>query len=167
MQNHKSPLITIVTVTLNCVRTLKSTIDSIKVIKDSEYGVEYIIIDGGSTDGTLDIILSNSNVIDKHISEKDSGVYSAMNKGIRIANGDFLIFLNGDDQFIPKNFLKSLTLLNNNSVDVFSFSCLTSDSKNNSFKLTPSLWKIFFYNSIPHPSTFIKYSVIKKYQYRV
>ena len=73
MPDPNSPIISIVTVTLNCVGTLKSTIDSIKIIKDSEYTIEYIIVDGGSSDGTLDIIHSNLNVIDKYVSKKDSG----------------------------------------------------------------------------------------------
>ncbi len=89
------PLITVVTVVYNHVKHLEEAIKS--VINQAYQNVEYIIIDGGSTDGTLDVIKKYEHVIDYWISEPDGGIYNAMNKGLNIASGDWLIFLGADD----------------------------------------------------------------------
>ena len=92
------PLISVVTVVYNGAETLGQTIRS---VTEQTYGnVEYVIIDGGSTDGTLDIIRKHEDKIDFWRSEPDGGIYDAMNKGIALATGDFLIFLGADDVFI-------------------------------------------------------------------
>lgn len=96
---NKLPKITIITPTFNCVTTIEDTIKS--VILQSYKNIEYLIIDGGSTDGTLEVIKSHQSVFPqiKYISEKDKGIYDAMNKGINLATGDYLYFLGGDDIF--------------------------------------------------------------------
>ncbi|MCM8833252.1 MAG: glycosyltransferase [Candidatus Omnitrophica bacterium] len=92
------PLISVITVVLNGERYLEETIQS--VINQTYPNVEYIIIDGGSTDGTLDIIKKYEDKIDYWVSEKDKGIYDAMNKGIRVASGEGLLFLNAGDFFV-------------------------------------------------------------------
>ena len=89
------PLITVITVVYNGVETLEDTIRS--VIEQTYNNVEHIIIDGGSTDGTLDILRKYDGEIDYWLSEKDAGIYDAMNKGIALANGDYIGMLNADD----------------------------------------------------------------------
>jgi len=89
------PLITVITVVLNGEKYLEETIQS--VINQTYPNVEYIIIDGGSTDGTLDIIKKYENYIDYWVSEKDKGIYDAMNKGVRLSMGGFLCFIGSDD----------------------------------------------------------------------
>lgn len=89
------PLISVVTVVYNASKTFEKTIKS--VINQTYNNVEYIVIDGGSTDGTLDIIEKYEDKIDYWISEEDKGIYDAMNKGIKIANGDWIYFLGADD----------------------------------------------------------------------
>jgi glycosyltransferase involved in cell wall biosynthesis len=89
------PLISVITVVLNGEKHLEEAITS--VIKQTYENVEYIIIDGGSTDGTLDIIRKYDDLIDFWISEKDSGLYNAMNKGITLSRGDFIGFVGSDD----------------------------------------------------------------------
>ena len=87
-------LFTLITVTLNSQKTILKTIDSINNQTYKEF--EYIVIDGGSSDSTLDLIKTN---LKKYIllSEKDKGIYSAMNKGIKLSNGKYVAFLNSDD----------------------------------------------------------------------
>lgn len=89
------PLISVVTVVYNGAETLEQTIRS--VLGQTYCNVEYVIIDGGSTDGTLDIIRKYEDKIDWWQSGPDGGIYDAMNKGISLATGDFLIFLGADD----------------------------------------------------------------------
>jgi len=89
--------ISIITVVRNEENTIEDTI--LSVINQTWQDIEYIIIDGKSTDKTLDIISKYKDKIASVISEPDSGIYNAMNKGIKIATGDFLIFLNGNDTF--------------------------------------------------------------------
>ncbi|WP_051179066.1 glycosyltransferase family 2 protein [Thermodesulfovibrio thiophilus] len=89
------PLITVITVVYNGAKYLEETI--LSVINQTYPNVEYIIIDGGSTDGTLDIIKKYEDYIDYWVSEKDKGIYDAMNKGIMCANGKWLLFVNIGD----------------------------------------------------------------------
>ncbi len=99
MSERKIPLISIVTVSLNSDKTIQRTIDSVK--KQTYKNIEYIIIDGGSIDNTLEIIKKNSSNITKWISEKDNGIYDAFNKGLNIFTGDYIGFLNSDDYLYP------------------------------------------------------------------
>lgn len=94
----KDPLITIITVCYNCINTIEQTIKSV-LVQDYEH-IEYIIIDGGSTDGTVEIIKKHSSQISKWISEPDKGIYDAMNKGIGMASGDWIHFRNSGDYFL-------------------------------------------------------------------
>jgi glycosyltransferase involved in cell wall biosynthesis len=95
----KFPLITVITIVYNGEHHLQQTIDS---VRDQNYGnLEYIVIDGGSSDRTLEIIKSNSDIISKWVSEKDRGVSDAFNKGISLAQGDLIGFINADDWYEP------------------------------------------------------------------
>jgi len=91
------PLISVITVVFNGAKYLEQTIQS--VINQTYDNVEYIVIDGGSTDGTLDIIKKYENKIDYWVSEKDKGIYYAMNKGIRLSNGELIGIINSDDWY--------------------------------------------------------------------
>ena len=96
-----SPLITVITVVLDGVVDLEGTITS--VINQSYNNIEYIVIDGGSTDGTLSIIKKYEDKINYWISETDNGIYDAMNKGVCLANGEWLCFMNSGDTFFNQN----------------------------------------------------------------
>ncbi len=92
-----NPKVSVITVSLNSAKTIERTIKS--VIDQGYDNLEYIIIDGGSTDGTIDIIKKYESFITYWISEPDEGVYYAMNKGLKTSTGDYVIFLNSDDYF--------------------------------------------------------------------
>ncbi len=97
------PKITIVTVVFNDIKNIASTIQS--VINQDYPNFEYIIIDGCSTDGTVDLIKKYDDKVDYWISECDEGIYDAMNKGICVATGDWIVFMNSGDKFHNDNVL--------------------------------------------------------------
>ena len=107
---ENKPLISIITVVFNGEKYLEETIQS--VINQTYSNVEYIIIDGGSTDGTIDIIKKYEDKIDYWVSEKDKGIYDAMNKGIDLATGDWQNFLNAGDSFVDNNVLEKIFTTN-------------------------------------------------------
>jgi glycosyltransferase involved in cell wall biosynthesis len=100
------PRISVITIVYNDVKHLEETI--LSVTEQTFDNIEYIIIDGGSTDGTLDVIKNHADKLSYWISEKDNGIYDAMNKGLRIASGDFVWFLNSGDQIHEKNTVEEL-----------------------------------------------------------
>ena len=97
--------ISVITICYNSEKTILNTINSVK--NQNYKNIEYIIIDGGSTDNTISII-NNSNSNHILISESDKGIYDAMNKGIKIASGDFITFLNSDDQYVDNNIINEV-----------------------------------------------------------
>lgn len=103
---NKNPLISIVTVVYNGEKYLEKTIQSI--INQTYKNIEYIIIDGGSSDGTLDIIKKYEDKISCFVSEKDEGIYDGMNKGIYKCTGDFVLFLNSGDLLSTFSVLEEL-----------------------------------------------------------
>jgi glycosyltransferase involved in cell wall biosynthesis len=100
------PLITVVTVVFNGAKFIDETIKS--VINQTYSNVEYLVIDGGSTDGTLDIIKKYEHVIDYWVSERDDGIYDAMNKGIKLSAGAWINFMNAGDSFLNVNVIQNI-----------------------------------------------------------
>ena len=103
-QNTQITLVSIITVVFNGEKYLEQTIRSIA--SQSYQNIEYIIIDGGSTDRTLDIIRQHEDTIDRWISESDRGLYDAMNKGIALATGEIIGILNSDDLYLENTVLE-------------------------------------------------------------
>ena len=116
--NCTHPIFSIITVTYNAGKVLENTI--LSVISQTYRNVEYIIVDGASKDNTLEIIGKYSKYISKMVSEPDKGLYDAMNKGIGMATGDYLCFLNAGDKFHDKETLQQIaeTLKNKDLPDV-------------------------------------------------
>ena len=109
MKNHTQgdcPLVSVVTVVYNDETHVESTI--LSVLNQTFQNIEYIIIDGGSKDATPSIINKYSDRLAFYISEKDNGVYDAMNKAIRVANGEWIIFMNSGDSFYEKETLEKV-----------------------------------------------------------
>lgn len=110
--------ITVITVCRNAASSLERTIDSVLGQTYSE--VEYILIDGASTDGTPDILRRYGSRISRIVSEPDSGVYDAMNKGIQLASGDYIIMMNAGDTFPATNTIeRSVEKMTDSTVDVY------------------------------------------------
>lgn len=113
-----TPLFSIVTVCYNAAGCIGRTLDSVREQRFNGY--EYIIVDGASTDGTLDIVAESGVRCDRIVSEPDRGIYDAMNKGIGLARGEYLIFLNaGDTFFADDTLLLASGLLKAELPDVF------------------------------------------------
>lgn len=100
MENQYKPLVSVITVVYNSINTLEQTIKS--VIQQSYTNIEYIIIDGGSTDGSVELIQKYAAHLSFWISEPDKGIYDAMNKGLRQVNGHLISLLNSDDWYEPQ-----------------------------------------------------------------
>lgn len=97
--------VSIITITFNAEKTIENTIQS--VITQTYKNIEYIVIDGKSTDNTLNIINKYSHQISKIISEKDNGLYDAINKGINLATGDVIALIHADDFYINNNIISN------------------------------------------------------------
>ncbi|MBW4612829.1 MAG: glycosyltransferase [Desmonostoc vinosum HA7617-LM4] len=110
------PIISIVTITYNRFEDLQTTFSS--VTSQTYKNIEYIVIDGGSQDGTVGFLRENHQSISYWVSEKDAGIYDAMNKGALAATGDWIIFMNSGDQFFAVDTLAQVAKYLDNSVDV-------------------------------------------------
>lgn len=117
IKRNNDILISIVTVVYNGADCLERTIKS--VISQTYKNIEYIIVDGASTDSTLDIIKKYENNIDYWISEKDHGIYDAMNKAAKVASGDFINFMNADDVILSVNAISDIVSSINNLEDLY------------------------------------------------
>jgi len=106
IQQQESPVFSIVTVCFNATKVLEQTI--LSVLNQTNNSIEYIIIDGGSTDGTLEIIRQYDAGIKYWISEPDNGLYDAMNKGLRVTTGTYIWFLNAGDILQHHNMVAEL-----------------------------------------------------------
>ena len=164
----RDPKISIITVAYNGQSTIKHTVES---VSSQDYSnVEYIVIDGASTDWTIDILDYCKDKIDYFISEEDNGIYDAMNKGILASTGDIIGILNSDD-FYPNNEVLSKVAKIIKDVDC---DCVYGDlvyvNKGDVSKIV-RYWKSGEFNMpklnngwmLPHPTFFVKKSVYKKY----
>lgn len=116
MSNISYPKVTVVTVVINAENVIEKTIQS--VIEQDYPNLEYIVVDGESQDRTKLIIQNYIHHIDKYISEPDRGIYDAMNKGAKLASGDWILYMNAGDWFYSTNSLSSLTNALNSDADV-------------------------------------------------
>lgn len=151
----------VITINYNNKEGLKRTVMSVVAQTSNEY--EFIIIDGGSTDGSLDIIKHYEQHITYWISEKDNGVYHAMNKGVAKSHGDYLIFMNSGDCFHAPNVLDAVNVYQE---DIICGKILKGNSKRPS---GPNREKITLVDlirgSLPHQAMFIKRGLLLGHPY--
>lgn len=150
----------IITPCLNARETIRETIES--VLQQRTAAVEYIIIDGGSTDGTLDIINEYADAIDVFISEPDDGISDAFNKGISLATGDYIGIINADDYYEP-GALQAISVIaeQHHTPDVIHGSLRYLPATGSHYVEHPNISRIFDYMSVFHPTLFIHRNAYK------
>tara|TARA_B100000989_G_scaffold298640_1_gene288891 strand:+ start:4211 stop:4969 length:759 start_codon:yes stop_codon:yes gene_type:complete len=160
--------VSIITASYNSEATIKETIESVNI--QTYPNIEHIFIDGSSTDKTLSIINSKSKRKKLVISEKDNGIYDAMNKGIELASGDIIGILNSDDIYANKNIIsKIIAEFNLKNVDSLFGDLIYT--KTNDLKYITRFWKsgnfkknkFLFGWMPPHPTFFVKKSIYLKF----
>jgi glycosyltransferase involved in cell wall biosynthesis len=157
--------ISIITINLNNIRGLGKTIES--VFDQAFYELEYLVIDGGSTDGSVELLQQNNDRIAYWISEPDSGVFQAMNKGIRKATGEYLLFLNSGDFLLHDHVLNSVFKGNPQEDILCGTSLITRNGTPLYYSAPPDFFTLRFFcnRNIPHQSTFIKRNLFEKHGY--
>lgn len=156
-------MISIITAVYNAENTIQKTLDSVRKIKNQD--IEYIVVDGKSTDATCKIIEKNRDIIDVYISERDCGIYDAINKGIKAASGDYTLFLAADDLLIPGSIDKFKNSVKNDT-DVWSGSVIFHNEYGYFFlESDKNLDKLKRECSLRHPATFFKRGIFEKYGY--
>lgn len=161
MQNNIK--ISVAIATFNCAKTIKAAIDSI--INQDYSNIELVIVDGLSTDGTIQIIEQYTDVKHKFIIEKDNGVYDAMNKALDVATGDFIIFLGSDDHFIANDVISKIVENIDNMNKVYYGNVVRSNpcdiycGKFNKYKLAVK--------NISHQALFYPKCIYKEYKYNL
>lgn len=158
--------LSIITICYNDRQGLQRTLESVK--KQTIHNFQYVVIDGASTDGSADLLVDYASAIDYSISEPDKGIYNAMNKGIREAEGEYCLFMNaGDTLYADDTIERVLPLLD--GIDFLSGDtiCVFPDEKTSVWKAVnhASTYLMSIY-SLSHQATFIKTNLLKKRPYR-
>jgi glycosyltransferase involved in cell wall biosynthesis len=162
--------VSIITVCFNIAETIEETIKS--VLNQDHNDLEYIIVDGGSTDGTLDIINRYKNDIAKVISEPDNGIYDAMNKGFSSSNGGIIAALNGDDIYVENSTVgRMVEFIESKDLDAAYGDLIYVDQRDTEH--VKRFWqpgpykKGAFYHGwvIPHPTFFCRKEIFEKHGY--
>jgi len=157
--NFNKPLISIITVSYNVVNTIEQTI--LSIINQNFDNYEYIIIDGGSQDGTLDIIKKYEDKINFWVSEPDKGIYDAMNKGILAANGEWVSFMNAGDRFAIKDINLLEKSFNNKNIDVIYGDMLMEKNQTLSLIKASPLLQLNYSMNFCHQSCFVRTHLLK------
>ncbi len=166
MKNNS--LITVITVSFNSVTSIEKTIQS--VLKQTYSNIEYIIIDGGSTDGTVDLIKKYSDEISYWVSEKDNGIFDAMNKGILAAKGEWINFMNCGDSFVRETTIEQVFSGKDYSdVDIIFGGSYRKTEKGNIFAIPTSdrIDQLRFKPVYRHGASFVRTSVHRNYLFDI
>lgn len=155
----QKPLITVITVVYNGAEQLEDAI--LSVTGQAYDNVEYIIIDGGSIDGTIEVIKKYDDALDYWISEPDEGIYDAMNKGVHLSRGDYVLFLGSDDRLFEV-FLEAVNYFDEETMSYYGNVVM---SKNKSLYDGMFYPLKLFIKNIPHQAIFYSKQVFNQYQY--
>lgn len=155
-----NPLVSVITVVFNGKTHIEQCIKS--VLAQTYSNIEYIIIDGASSDGTIELIKKYEAKITTFISEKDSGIYNAMNKGLKLAKGEIIAILNADDYYYPETIQQLVDKFEESKADVV-YGNMTKlrefEGQEYLKEVTPNIELMEQTMPIFHPATFIKKEV--------
>lgn len=163
-QANLKPLVSIITITLNSEECLEQTI--LSVLNQTYDNIAYIIIDGGSTDGTLDIIHKYENRLASWVSEKDEGISDAFNKGIRAGSGKIIGIINSGDVLLPGTIDRVVSFFAENPrTEVVHGDVLLYENDTFIKRIKPATkwwlpWRLVLFN---HPATFVRREVYERY----
>ena len=161
---QKTPTLSIITICYNIKDEIERTCKSI--VNQTWQDFEWIVVDGGSTDGTVDILKKYQKKMSVFISEPDKGIYNAMNKGIKLAKGKWLNFMNGGDCFATKDVLEKVFKNKDYAADVlYGYLHLYRPNGAEEVRQYPDkITKEYFYNStIGHQASFVRHDLFDKY----
>lgn len=155
--------LSIITINYNNSVGLHKTIDS--VASQTNHTFEYIVVDGGSTDGSVDIILQYADKISRWVSEPDSGIYNAMNKGVKMAHGEYIMFLNSGDTLHDKNVIEHV--MPKLKADI----CVGNMVSDKGGRMVPPddkdlTMSFFIRGSLAHPSSFTRRVLLERHPFR-
>lgn len=159
----KNDIVTVVTVTYNCEKTLEETMQS--VFSQNYPHIEYIIVDGKSKDGTMQIVTKYKESLAKYISEPDKGIFDAMNKGIDLASGRWIIFMNAGDRFASSTTISDV--FNNDIPDNTGFIFGGLLTHRGECRIKPFMYSKHKYASmgICHQSIFVRTDLAKEIKF--
>ena len=163
MKNEQYPLITVVTVCYNSAALIERTL--ISVSEQNYSNKEYVVIDGASTDGTKEIVERYKDSISFFVSEPDKGIYHAMNKAVKVAKGEWVIFMNAGDVFANNEVLKNVSNKLNDKSDIVYGDILKMENNELIVKEAPS--KITRMHRMPfcHQAVFTRTFLLKKHPF--
>jgi len=167
MNASAPPLISIVTINRNDADGLRRTLTSTVTQREADY--EQIVVDGASTDGSIDVVRDPALRVDRWVSEPDSGVYDAQNKGVRLARGRFVLFMNSGDHFLNDQSLAMATARLDDA-ELQSFDIVVRGYKEihggrDFLKRAPDTPTFYYFarDTLPHQSTFIRKDLFDRY----
>jgi glycosyltransferase involved in cell wall biosynthesis len=160
------PLVTVVTVVRNGQQNIESTIQS--VLQQTYDNIEYIIIDGASTDGTVNLINKYNDRIDNWISEPDKGIYDAMNKGIDRATGEWINFMNAGDEFYTHDSVeKTFARMPERAEIMYGHHRVILDAQISAVRPAKNLKHLWHGMAFCHQSAFVKADLLKKHKFNI
>lgn len=144
-------MITVITATFNAAKTISNAMQSIR--SQSYPNIEWLVIDGGSTDETVDILKNNEDTVDYWSSEADSGIYDALNKGVEHAHGDWILFLGADDRFAKEDVVATIFVQRQIGDEVLIYGDVQYELAAKPFLSSISL-KTLLHNTVHHQGAF-------------
>lgn len=163
---NRLPKVTVIMIVLNAVRVIERTLKS--VIAQDYPNLEYIVVDGRSSDGTLELIQQYKHGISTLISEPDGGIYEAMNKGASLAKGEWILFMNAGDLFVENDVItRTFAGCNGSECDVIYGDGIFSSDEYRLVERAPDRVTLTDGNGFSHQSTFVRATLQKAYGFDV
>ena len=161
MTAHNLPLISVVTVCYNSAPTIEETV--LSVLNQTYKNIEYVMIDGGSKDNTLNILTKYKDRLGYFVSEPDKGIYDAMNKALQVASGDWLYFLGSDDVLIDNNVIEEMVAQFKDMSTIY-YGNVIFKNENVVYDFNLNKWNLC-YRNISHQSLFYTKESYKNHSY--